>query len=365
MVVQTPVSTKFYTDRSAAELDDKCGMAFFWNRLYGKRGIVPKKDALALRIGAETHEDLAKIAMMRDISADALKDMVADLMSGLSDDDRLNQPYMELLYRRMGWFVGFAMFIEPLLRDEYVDLGVEKELILDRDPLFIGVTPDRVLQNRQDKSITYLEYKTTKTCTTGWLLGWNYRPQLHLGMAAIGEELGQPVKFARIMALQKGHYSHADHRLLHPYVWAWYNHEQNRWTHSYEEARSKDWARMPVWEFPGGIVEWVSKCGPEVAKDQFPFTQPIFFNKSLLDGWVARRLNRERRIHPIVEVSQKNIHVRRIHFEMRTAQCMPPYGEACPFIQACYNSTVNENPFIHGEYIERTPHHDVEIIGVE
>lgn len=368
VVVNDKAKIHFLTDRSAVEMDDKCGMKWFWNRKYGARGIVPKDQDLALRIGGETHEDLARIAEMEDISQGAIQEVVDDLIqkAALSPTDRLHQGEMELFYRRLGWLVGFALFIEPKIREQYDDIGIEKELILDRDPLFVPVTPDRVLKAKHGDMLVYREYKSTITAKKQWIMSWHWKPQLHIGMAAIQEETQKRISFAQIMGLMKGSYSEGENpRLRHPYVWGYQNVETGEWACKYEDARSRDWLPMPVWEYEGGIVEWVKKCGEETAKEMFPHSPPVFLNHRLLSSWVARRINRERRVHPAIKTCQTNHHIREVLFEMRTNECQPAFGSQCPYLAACHNATINEDPLKSGQYIERQPHHEVEIVGLD
>lgn len=351
----------FLTDRSAVALDDRCGMKYWLNRKEGGRGIVPKKEALPLAIGRETHVDLATIAEMEDISPAAIQDLCDQITKPLTEDDRGVTSKMELVYRRLGWLAAFALYTEPMIREYYETLHIEHELILDRDPLWVAVTPDRVLRHKGDKRIEYREYKTTISSNSKWMRNWNYAIQMHLGIAAVQEELGQKVNFGQIMGLNKGYESAVDRRMMHPYVWGYYNHDTNEWGHDYDLCRSNKWIPMPVWEFDGGIVKWVQRLGPEVARMQFPHSQPVFLNERMLEEWVSRRIYRERIIASVTDVCREDPNLRALHFERRTDQCSPPFGDACPYLMACWNAEVAANPSAHADYIARVPHHDVEL----
>lgn len=358
-------STRIYlTDRSAAETDDRCGMRFWWNRFEGGKGIVAAEDDLALRIGKEVHEDLAFIAEMKDIRPEALQEVITDILSPIGTSDKIEREKMELAYRRAGWIAGFGLYVEPILRERYETIQIEGELVLDRDKLWVAVTPDRVLRNRQSHLIEYLEYKSTITANQKWMDSWPYMPQLHIGMAAISEDIEEKVAFAQVMGLMKGDQRTYGgmRRLHHPYVYGYLNLVNEQWEWDYQKARGADWIPCPIWEFPGGVVKWVQRVGEEEARSIFPMTQPIFFNKRLLDSWVARRLSRERRILPVVEECQTNSRLREVVFEQRTAQCRPAFGDACPYRLACWNAGVNADPLKSGEFIVRTPHHEVEIV---
>lgn len=349
-------SVIYLTDRSAVETDDRCGMRYWWNRIEGGRGIVDEQEAFDLRIGRETHEDLATVATMEDISEEALKAVVADLLSPITEEDKIEQAKMELLYRRIGWFVAFALYIEPEIRRKYEDVGIEREIILDRQPLWVAVTPDRLLKDRTTGQLVYREYKTTISASNKWLESWKYAIQIHTSLAAIEEEIGTKVAYGQVMGLMKGYTT--QERMFHPYAWGYYNATDDEWSSSYKQGAK--WEAMPAWEYPGGPVEWVKFCGEEVAKGQFPHTAPIFLNRRMLDLWVDRRIAREEVIHTVKHTCTLDPQVRQRYFEMRTAQCRPAFGDQCPYLRACWNASIGADPLSHG-YVPRTPHHDVEI----
>lgn len=366
----SPSKIIYLEDRSGAETDDICGRKYWLQRKAGPdgMGLVPAKEEFALMIGRETHQDLATIADMPDISPQAMTAVVNDLLINLTEEDKFDQRKMEILYRRLGWLVSFALYIEPTIREIYENVGVEDELVLDRDPLWVPFTPDRVLRNKATGRLEYREYKTTITSNQKWMHYWFYAIQLHIALAGLNEELthtGEKVHFAQVMGLMKGYESSADHRLIHPYVWAWYNASTEDWTHVYDKARGKDWVAMPVWEYPHGMVDWVLKCGEDVAKTQFPHTPPVFLNERMLNDWIQRRLHRQRQISCVEQVARTSESTRSTYFEMRTRNCRPAFGDSCPYLKICWNAEDNLNPMRSGDFVPRQPHHDVELIGVE
>lgn len=342
----------YLTDRSAAETDDTCGMKFYWNRKHNGIGMVPKEDQLALRLGAELHEDMAELAFAEDPQAwltAKVQHEVASLKSGKE---------LEYQYRRLGWLAGWVHFVEPGIRARYQDIGIERELALDRTPLVVAVTPDRVLRDRQDGSLVYFEYKSTISASQKWLSSWNYMIQLHIGMQAIAEELNEPVKFAQIIGFMKG--QEREGLLNHPYVYAYRRGDE--WTDDYNKARSAGWEKAGVWDYPGGIEAWVLQCGADVARQQFPFTAPVFLNLKMLDEWVARRTHREEVVSNYFAYGGESVPGRRgLTFEKRTSKCRPAWGDACPYIRACWNASVEQDPLASGEFLKRVPHHDLEM----
>lgn len=350
----TPI---YLTDRTAAETDDKCGMMFWWNRKEGKRGIVPKKPAEYLLHGRDIHEDLAGVAEMEDISPENIHLHISAITDLLTADDRIHQEKMEVLYRRLGWTAAWAIFMEPEIRREYENVSTESEIIYARDPLWCCVTPDRVLKHRRDGYLVYKEFKTAKWVNYGWTLHWMYDIQLHLGLAALEEELETPIGYGQVTGLLKGEVRNG--RLSHPYVWGYRNIQSGEWTHEYQ--RGADWEPAPVWEYPGGVVEWVMNRGEEVARSQFPHSAPVFLKRHMVDDWVARRIHREEQIRAVQDICRESWEERIKYFEPRTQHCRPVVGDPCPYLAACWNATVRENPLRSGIFEERVPHHEIEL----
>lgn len=345
------------TDRSACELDDKCGMARWWNRHEGTRGIVPVGEIEALKVGSQIHEDLEWAANEKDLSQDTITAYCLQLACTLEHDAR--QEDKEILYRRMGWLAAYALYIEPRVRATYENVTTEDELILNRDPLWVAVTPDRILRNKQTGGLVYREYKSTISASYKWLNSWKRAIQLHVGMKAVEEELGQKVQFAQIMGLMKG--DNKNGRLIHPYVWGWYSQSKDAWTHEYNKARGSDWMPRPVWEYAPGIVKWVQLCGEDEALAQFPHSDPVFLNDMMLEDWVGRRTHRERVIREVVDNCRESWENRVIYFEPRTSQCEPAYGFQCPYVPLCWSMERRSDPLARGDFKPRQPHHIIEL----
>jgi hypothetical protein len=272
---------------------------------------------------------------------------------------------MELLYRRLGWFAAWGLFKEPFIRKDWETIHVEKELILDRSPLWVQVTPDRLMRRKDDPTfMKYMEYKSSISASKKWLDSWRFQIQLHTSLKAVQEELGESIRYAQVVGLMKGSYSNSDNRLTHPYVWGYYNESTKEWTHSYEKARSASWSPMPVWEYPGGVVDWVLRAGADTAANIFPSTAPIFLDERMLEQWITRRKARAQQVEMVKEVCLKDEKLRSIYFEPRTSKCRPAFGDACPYVPLCWNAERAKAPFATGDFVKRTPHHDLEAIGV-
>lgn len=355
----------YLTDRSAAEVDDKCPQRYWWNRYEGGKGVVPASEDLALRVGRETHADLQAVSELEDDQLNDLgiQSMIDMIMAGIKEEHKSEQDKMELVYRRLGWLAAFAIYLEPSIRARYTTEAIEKEVVLDRSPLWVATTPDRVLRERSGKkSLIYWDYKSTITANSKWMASWHYKIQLHLGLAAMSEELSEKVAFAQVMGLMKGDKRGEFNRLSHPYVWCWYNTKTQQWSHEYQ--RGGEWQHMPVWEYPGGIIAWVRFCGEEVALAQFPFTHPVFFNELMLDRWVKRRIEREQRIKWALDACKTDVRVRSFHFPMIQDQCRPPFGDQCPYLRLCWTADGQRTALSKGDFIPRQPHHELEEVGI-
>lgn len=351
----------YLTNRTASETDDKCPRKFWLSQKEGGKGIVPVTEALPLLVGREIHEDLSTLATIEDLSAQNLQDLIDGILSDLPADARDHQSKLEMVYRRAGWIAAWGLFIEPTIRAHWTNVSIEKEIILDRSPLWVAVTPDRVVQNKAHPDrLKYIEYKSTITAKKQWLDSWMYQIQLHTSLAAVNEELKKKVGYATVVGLLKGSYSPADNRLLHPYVWGYYNSQSGAWTHDYNKSRSSNWEPMPVWEYPGGVVEWVQKCGEEVARAQFPTSPPVTLNKRMLNEWVTRRLAREKQIRVVQDLCQTDLKARSVFFPMIQSQCRPAFGDPCPYIRPCW--TAGFDPKNDPDFEVRKPHHDLEVI---
>lgn len=355
MTTTAPVS--FYTDRSAIELDWTCGMAYYLNRIEGERGIVPRDEASFFLVGREIHEDMQWCATTPNPEVD-IYPHVEKLMGPYMGS--VDQLVLEPLYRRLGWITAFALYIEPKIRAEYDTIMLEKELCFDRDPLMVGVTPDRILRSKVDpKMIRYREYKSTITMGKKWQDYWPFAVQLHMGIAAAEEELKEEVTCAEIMGIYKGY--EKDGKLRHPYVWAYYNPKTDEWGMEYKYGLTL----RPTWEYPNGIVGWVQKCGPDVARDVFTFSRPVFKDVRLLELLVEQETQRAMTIAEVKEACRKDPKLRVVHFPMRFTKCRPAWGgPECPYLAACHNASVNQDPLGSGLYVPRTPHHDLELMGL-
>lgn len=343
----------FITDRTTIETDWTCGMKRWWYKHALGTGIVPVSEASYYRVGRDIHTLLQGVAEASD-----LDNLVVQLELGWRErvDEAQTLTLKEEITRAYGWAMAWAIYIEPGIRQRYETISLEHELVLQRDPLWLVTTPDRVLRDRDTHEIVVDDYKTTSG-SMGWDAYWPYAIQVHIQLKAVEEELGQKPKYGRVRGLLKGF--QRDGRLIHPYVWAWREPGQD-----YKPGLTP----VPVWEY-GSLGAWIRVLGSEVALNQFPLSMPIFCNDRLLDLLIERRIERETEVSNYLEIAKSTempLSTAQIIFEPRYSQCRPPGRERqCPYLACCHNATVSEDPLGSGLYVTRTPHHELEIVGVD
>ena len=342
------------TDRTTGEVDNQCGMKRWWYKEEGGTGIVPMREEEFNEVGREIHEDFARLHRGEPFNL-----LVGEVATALVDV--VDQILLERSYRRMGWIAAYGLYHLDREREAGEDLLIEHELILARDPLWIACQPDRVWRRFSDGRVIYRELKSCGRMSRGWVDHWPKAIQLHIGMKALEEEfpfysglIGQ----GEVMGLMKGDYKYG--KLWHPYVWAYWV-EPDEWIPMGQGQGRRGLTPRPVWEYNGGIIEWVKKCGPEIALAQFPFSAPIYLDDRLLEAYVAARTFREREARRFKVKAQTDLECRNRHFKPNFDQCIPVVGLQCPYLDACHNATVNANPLGSGLYKPRTPHHELEL----
>lgn len=342
----TSPSEAYVESRSAIETDWECGMKYWWSQLEGGRGISPVEQETYFTDGTEAHAGLEGVARLADPS-----DFLGLLPAAPSEPDQIA---FEKWSRLCGWIASFAMFIEPGIREEEEFVSVEHEVTLDRHPYYLGVIPDRIGRGRESGRLRYREWKTTSaTDTKNFADYWPHAVQLHLGLQAVEEELGEEVEWGQVMGLLKGKEGR-DGKLAHPYVWAWW--KGGEWLTEYAYKAEK----VPVWEYPGGVAEWVRRLGPGVAAEVFPRSRRVYRDPRLIDALVAQRKQRVISIASVRELAQKSWEDRVLWFEQRFTRCRPMYGSPCAYREACWNASVNVDPVGSGLYVPRVPHHELE-----
>lgn len=337
------------TDRTTIETDWECGMKRWWYKMEGGTGMVPVDEAPYYEQGRILHHHLATLLEGTPL---------ATVLEGVGPPPLEDLPALEVWSRLVGWLVAFHDYLLPRWRERYDVVMVEKELILDRTPLWVATTADVVLRDKEDNRLVVVDWKTVGMMGKSWIEHWPYAVQMHLNTLAVAEELGETPKYAQVVGLLKG--QDRDGKLSHPYVWA-YSDGEDHWQTNYYAKYPK---RLVV-EYPGGVEAWVRYLGEEVALAQFPHSAPIIIDPRMVAELIEDRTSRESVVAMDTERSRTNWAYRRLRFEQRFKGCRPSFGSPCPYLAACHNGEVNRDPLGSGLFVARTPHHDVERIGIE
>jgi len=335
----------YLTSKTSIETDWSCPMKWWWQKHEGGTGIIPAVEPAYFLEGRQLHSDLEPYARGAT---------VGQVMEGLPSLESVapDQIALELLCRRIGFAAAFGLYIEPILRDGADEVLVEDEIILERDPLWISAKPDRV-QRGHGQGLRWREWKSTSTTRQEWVQSWAYSPQLHIGLAALGEELKEKLDFASILGFYKGHDQGG--KLHHPYVWA-YRSPQGKWSADYTYG----WEKVGVWEYAGGVEQWVRDCGEDVSRRVFLWSAPVFLDERIVNSIVLAQTERMREVGEVKGACQAIWELRQLHFPQHFNECRPPYGSACSYLGACHNASVNADPVGSGMYRVRPIHTEVE-----
>ena len=326
------------TDRSAIETLWKCPRRYFWNRVYGEQGLTTNREEEALVDGIGFHEDFALVA-----ESDIPKYPTPPPPDAIQEE-------WERFARRVGTEHAYRNFIfREWILSHYEIVAVEKEMVLEREGIWVAFTPDLILRSKTDGRLVNIDFKSVGRVTREWAESWPYAIQLHFNGLGIEEEYEEPVSHSLVIGIDKGY--RKDGKIRHPYTWAYTNGE-GVWQPDYK----RDWFLAPIWErddVVGTIRDWVNKLGPDVAKGLFPVSLPIVTDKRLAEEAVKQV--RDEIIHYQEEEKEKGIAA----YPQRFSQCRPSIGPACPFLACCHNADVGRDPLGSGLYKVRIPHHDV------
>ena len=367
------------TDRTAICTDWDCGMKYYWYRLFDGTGIVPLEEPSYYKDGRDFASTLEE-ARTEGFDLDEWMVRQEEEVRRLLPLGKIRAA--ESAVRLLGMICAYKLYTEPRILQQYEIIALEQELILDGDQfvsnyerefgkpqiplgfgerglynLLVASTPDLIKMDRDTGALVYQDDKSTANASNQWTAHWNYAVQLHIGLAAMEEEYrDKTLGYAHIMGMRKGQVSYG--ALAHPYVYA------NR-TPKGEWRRKgyKGCEKMLTIENPGGVRAWVEHLGSEVAQEMFPWSVPVFLNKRLVYNMIVERTIRMAEIERWgrLEPDDRQILAPGV-FPKSLNQCYPSMGSVCPYLQACHNATVGDDPLGSELYGVRTPHHNVEIL---
>lgn len=328
------------TTAQDAEIDETCSQKLWYMRFHKGSGLVSNDHVLHDEMLEASLNDMRTIGQMEDLSATAIQQVIDDVLSTLTPADHKDVRSKELLYRRLGWFAAYALFIEPQIRKIYDLLDVPPQVTVQWDNLRILVPTGRLLRHKLSKQIEHREFVHCAVENLRWREQWEYNIRPHLTHRALNDSLEDKVAWTRVCGLQTGFTSSRPAgQLHHPYVYAQYNAQTYEWSHNFKfhDQDGGTWSERPVWEYGGGLTAWVQMCGRDVAERQFPLSPNIPLNTRLVQDWLIARNFRERNIATHKHSGQNNEALRKMHFPRRTTQCMPLYSRPCRFKNLCYS----------------------------
>jgi hypothetical protein len=253
------------------------------------------------------------------------------------------------------------MWLWPILSSKYDTVSVEQDMCLSYKNLNIAFTADWIARSKATGRLVLFDFKSVGMLGKSWTEHWPYAIQMHLYLEGIHQEFGEEAEYAQIIGLRKG--DEEQGKLRHPYTWAYSNggDTPNDWSTDWK----KGWLLRSVAEYPGGPHEWILRLGEKVGMAQFPFSTPIMFDERMVGILLRQRLAREQEVANVRVLCHADQTAREIYFEHRFSQCRKSFGSPCGYLAACHNAEVAADPLGSGLYIKRTPHHELELIGVE
>lgn len=346
------------TDRTSIETDWKCGMALWWYKFAEGHGIVPAIEPDYFSVGKDVHDGFAELTLGKPL---------ASVLASFPPPPKGSElAKFEQWSRLIGWLTAFHEYRLPQIMEKYDIVAVEKEIVYDQQPpLWVAVTPDLILLDKADGKRVYREYKSAFQLGPGWASHWRYAVQVHLGIEAAAKEYG-PMKWGQIMGMWKGRPYKG--KLFHPYVWVYGGPEGKLSLTSksgYEPIAFFDILDVNKGDIERASIEWVRKLGEDAANEVFGFSEPIYLDPRMIEGLGVRQNLRQEEIKQYANPARTDRIIRLQHFEQRFTECKPVVGQPCPYLSACFNKTVGEDPIGSGLYVARTPHHELEVLGWE
>lgn len=358
-------------DRSRCATDWTCPRKRYWNYEHLGRGITKSTTSLALFTGIVTHDSLAAIATYTqrgeivpiDTIANLAYKQIYDNLVESSGDIQLEETIefaKEQASLTEGMIRGFYRQVWPSLMAQYpkivaIEAEMEYELLDSDDLQIIFMTkPDLILEDHNG-DWTYIEYKTTSSKKAEWISSWDTAVQLHSSVKATAKTLGKEPIAVQIIGLYKGYISY--NRQQSPYCYVYTKKGNPPFTEDQTQCEFKaGFKRVPTWELPGGVKDWVNSMSDSVLANQFPMTAPIYVNEDLVKSFFNQRLIREREI--VNDTAFNDDIDLDFVFPQKFDACQPAFGFGCEFKKLCFSHVVD--PLTEG-YQLRVPHHQREL----
>lgn len=361
----------FYS-QSSTLVDEDCRRKRYLSGEYAGVGLTINETSLPLFLGEVLHAGLAGIAHGLDIDELAAS-AVAEIKETLLKAEFVT-PEEELYANEQAAMVegllrGFYRHVWPKFKEEYEIVSIEGERVYrhnakgegDPNGRFVFMSkPDLIVRDKYGL-LWYIEYKSTSSNKEQWTNSWKTAIQLHSGIRAVEQMLGETVTGVIVQGLYKGFVSSG--KSTSPFCYAYFKpgdppFTKDKWSYTYVAGMKK----YPVWEREGGVKKWVEEMPDAVLAEQFPQVPPIFVDNAMIDAFFRQRANREAQIQNalyLIEYDKEDgAPERRLDFvfPQNFSKCNPSFGYSCPFVKICHGHGVD--PLMLGYQLRTNEHRE-------
>jgi len=361
----------FYS-QSSVGTDWECARKRYLGSEFMGQGLAINETSLPLLIGEVLHAGLAAIAHGIDIDSiaeEAVAQIKATLLAAEYVSPEEETYAAEQAALTEGMLRGFYRTVWPRLMSQYEIVKIEGEQIYrhndegkpDPDGSFVFMSkPDLIVRDKEG-TLWYIEYKSTSSNKEAWTNSWGSAVQLHSGIRAVEQALGEPVTGVIVQGLYKGYV--ASGKSTSPFCYGYFKageppFTRDRWSYTYVAGYKK----YPVWEREGGVKRWVDEMPESILAEQFPQVPPIFINNDRIDAFFRQRALREDRIAVAAsdlrtEISDHNKQlIADAVFPQNFSKCSPSFGYGCQFQRICHGPERDPREF--GFQLRDTSHRD-------
>jgi hypothetical protein len=233
---------------------------------------------------------------------------------------------------------------------------------------------DAILKEKSSDSIYYKEYKTTSYGDARWSMYYEHNAQVMANLAGLEEALG--IRPAGILI--EGHVKGArriDTAKTSPFTGMPI--QDSPLCYTYDRGGvgnySTEWrsgaVRRGVWETGFTPRQWVATfLSEEECRGLFVQLPPISPDPFHVERWRRQKVAQEGRINdglalltePSLTEAEKTSVLDRV-FPLYEQSCIR-YGRKCSHWEICHDRAVAMDPVSTGNYIERIPHHQAELV---
>lgn len=383
----------FYTDRSRMAAYQDCKRLRYLTYHYRAKGLSRTSASLPLINGDFVHKALAALIVGEDLDGvlEALSNEYRATMQGRTVYGELDLDF--LINEQLALLEGLVrawhrVRLNPILAD-YTIVDVEKEVEWEMAPhITVMLRMDLVLRRKRDGLLFVKDYKTLGAINDDWAKKFEHDSQLLCYTLAAESIYNEPIGGLLMEGLIKGR--RAKEKAItspfcgsliqqSPLCYAYRVRVAKGFDHfTYERSWSRGAEKIPVWEMPGGVENWLATEWSDL--DCLELFVPLPAIKPLRrdqERWQNQMRHQEARVQ--IDVTTVEV-LRAIFEEQQTDDAWETYQEAldelfpqnhnhchrytfnhpCPNEQLCFTEAVENDPVGSGLYQTRVPHHSTE-----